>query len=65
MKANDKDSRRENPKERDPLGHDTPFAILLVILAILLVILWFADPAHQPHGESRGEWPPPQVSTKP
>ena len=64
MKAGEKDSGRGNPQERDPLGHDTPFVILLVILAVLVVILWFVDPAHQPHGESRLEWPPP-ASTKP
>ena len=60
MKADETDSRGHEPNERDPLGHDTPFVVALIILAALVVILWFMDPAHRPHGESRVDWPPAQ-----
>jgi len=33
--------------------------VVLVILAAVAAILWFADPAHQWPGNSRVDWPAP------
>jgi hypothetical protein len=33
------------------------FLTVLVLLAVLGVLLWFNDPAHQPSGRSRVDWP--------
>jgi hypothetical protein len=40
------------------------FATFLILLALIVVILWFKDPAHRYSGESRVGWPPAS-STKP
>ena len=48
---------RKEPKPPDPLGRDALFFVVLIFLAILIAVLWFADPSHQPQGESRAEWP--------
>jgi len=37
---------------------------VFVLLAALVIILWFLDPAHRTSGESRVGWPAPS-STKP
>jgi len=59
MKADDHDFRADiGSKGEAPLGKDFPALIGLIILVALAVILWFADPSHQPSGESRAEWPP-------
>ena len=61
MKADDHDFREDiGPKAPAPPGKDITVLIVLIILAVLVAVLWFADPAHQPHGESRVEWPPAQ-----
>jgi hypothetical protein len=45
-----------------PPGKDVLIGVVLLLLAVLAVILWFADPAHQWHGKSRVDWPPPARS---
>ena len=54
---NDRDSPGSAPQTPDPLGHDTPFLVILIVLAVVVVVLWFADPSHRPHGQSRVDWP--------
>ena len=34
------------------------FMIVLVLLATVAAIFWFADPGHWPNGPSRINWPP-------
>jgi predicted secreted protein len=58
MKADDHDFRLDvDPKAPAPLGKDIRVLIVLIVLAALMAVLWFADPSHQPNGESRAEWP--------
>jgi len=58
MKADDHDFREDVDREAPhPLGKDRLALSVLIILAVLAVILWFADPSHRTSGESRGEWP--------
>jgi hypothetical protein len=45
-------------------GKDILVAVVLLGLALLTAILWFADPAHQATGGSRVGWPP-AASAKP
>lgn len=33
------------------------FMAVLILLAALVVLLWFNDPAHRPSGKSRVDWP--------
>ena len=47
-----------------PRGKDITIVVILLLLAALGAILWFADPAHQWPGKSRVDWPPP-ASAKP
>lgn len=52
-------------KARRPVsGDQVMFAAFLILLAFIVVILWFKDPAHRYSGESRVGWPPAS-STKP
>jgi len=60
MKTNELLPPRDEPKPPDPLGKDALFVVVLVILAVLVAILWFADPAHQSSGDSRVDWPAAQ-----
>ena len=57
MTPNDLTSYRDGSKRPDPLGQDRFFVVVLLALAALIAILWFADPTHQPQGESRVDWP--------
>ena len=65
MPASNPGSRREVTKPVDPLGKDALFVIVLLALAALLAVLWFADPAHQPLGGSRVDWPAAPTSAAP
>jgi hypothetical protein len=49
---------------RSVSGDQVIFAVFLSVLAFLVIILWFKDPAHRYSGESRVGWPPVS-STKP
>ena len=62
MKTNELPPPREVPKPPDALGKDAGFVVVLVILAALVAILWFADPAHQQAGASRVDWPAAQAA---
>ena len=53
----EEDSGSDQSKSSDPLGQDIYFVVALIILSALVAVLWFADPAHQPRGESRMGWP--------
>ncbi len=47
-------------KARRPLPRSQRMiAIVMILLALLFVLLWFNDPAHQPTGGSRIGWPEP------
>ena len=65
MSPNDLAPRRVTPKLPAPLGKSACYAVVLVFLATLVAVLWFADPAHRPAGESRVDWPPPAKTAKP
>jgi hypothetical protein len=65
MSPNDLVPRREAPKLPAPLGKSAWYAVVLIVLAVLVTVLWFADPAHRPAGESRVDWPPPAKTAKP
>jgi len=47
-----------------PNGKSVMLVLVLLGLALLVAILWFADPAHQWPGRSRVDWPAPEA-TKP
>ncbi len=47
-------------KARHSVSRDNMvFTAVLILLATLVIILWFKDPAHRYTGESRVGWPPP------
>lgn len=41
---------------------DVGFAVFMLGLALLTLILWLADPSHDPGGRSRVDWPEPQTA---
>ncbi len=46
-------------KPRPPMPRDqVVFMVVLILLALLVILLWFMDPAHQYTGPSRVGWPP-------
>jgi hypothetical protein len=46
-------------KPRPPMPRDQlVFMAVLILLTLLVILLWFADPAHQYSGQSRVGWPP-------
>jgi type II secretory pathway component PulM len=52
-------------KARQRLPRNQVMAMaVFVLLAALVLVLWFMDPAHRTSGESRIDWPPAS-STKP
>ena len=60
MQTDDPVSLRGVSKPPGLLGKDAGFVVVLILLAALVAVLWFADPAHQPQGESRVDWPTAQ-----
>lgn len=54
-----------NRPPRAPGRRDVVFVIVLLGLLALAAVLWFADPAHQPTGKSRVDWPVPATPAKP
>jgi len=47
-------------KSRHPVPrHQVVSVAVLILLAVLTAVLWFADPAHRPSGGSRIGWPSP------
>ena len=48
---------RVTPKARRPLPrHQRIFLAVLLGLAVLSALIWFADPAHRQAGPSRIDW---------
>jgi hypothetical protein len=57
MTTNEPPAPRVVPQPPETLRKDWLFVVVLSALAALIAILWFADPTHQPQGESRVDWP--------
>ena len=45
------------PRPPAKRGKDVVFAVVLIVLAALAALAWFADPKHRWPGDSRVGWP--------